>query len=198
VLGARASKRPVIGLGLKDYGATEPLGSRASQDYLDTMAVFVSWLHERGYGVRLIIGDMQYDTSVIREFVNLLKNRNILTEGPWLIAEPAQSVEELLRQLGETDAVISARYHNLVMALIQNKPVIALSDHAKLDSLATDFGLARYLVPLRELRPETLIGIFSQLENDLDRLRPHIKAELQKYRQALDALYAALPASAVG
>jgi len=148
--------------------------------------------------VRLIIGDMQYDTSVIREFVNLLKNRNILTEGPWLIAEPAQSVEELLRQLGETDAVISARYHNLVMALIQNKPVIALSDHAKLDSLATDFGLARYLVPLRELRPETLIGIFSQLENDLDRLRPHIKAELQKYRQALDALYAALPASAVG
>jgi len=43
-----------------------------------------------------------------------------------------------------------------------------------------------------------LIGIFSQLENDLDRLRPHIKAELQKYRQALDALYAALPASAVG
>jgi len=198
VLGARAGERPVIGLGLKDYGATGPLGSRASQDYLDTMAVFVSWLHERGYGVRLIIGDMQYDTSVIREFVNLLKNRNILTEGPWLIAEPAQSVEELLRQLGETDAVISARYHNLVMALIQNKPVIALSDHAKLDSLATDFGLARYLVPLRELRPETLIGIFSQLENDLDRLRPHIKAELQKYRQALDALYAALPASAVG
>jgi polysaccharide pyruvyl transferase WcaK-like protein len=198
VFGARAGERRVIGLGLKDYGGAEPLGSRASRDYLDTMAVFVSWLHERGYGVRLLIGDMQYDTSVIREFVDLLKNRNILTDGPWLIAEPAKSVNELLRQLGETDAVVSARYHNLVMALIQNKPVIALSDHAKLDSLATDFGLARYLVPLRELRPETLIGRFSQLENDLDRLRPHIKAELQKYREALDALYAALPASAVG
>src|SRR5215472_10607968 len=156
------------------------------------MAVFVSWLHERGYGVRLIIGDMQYDTSVIREFVNLLKNRNILTEGPWLIAEPAQSVEELLRQLGETDAVISARYHNLVMALIQNKPVIALSDHAKLDSLATDFGLAQYLVPLRNLSADFLIGRFELLENDVERLRPYLKAELDKYHRALHALYATL------
>ena len=27
--------------------------------------------------------------------------------------------------------MVSPRFHNLVMALIQNKPVIALSDHAK-------------------------------------------------------------------
>jgi polysaccharide pyruvyl transferase WcaK-like protein len=196
VFGNRAGERRIIGLGLKDYGSADPLGSRASLDYLDTMATFVSWLQARGYSVRLLIGDMQYDTSVIREFVDLLKSRNIPTDRPWLVAEPAQSVAELLRQLGETDAVISARYHNVVMALIQNKPVITLSDHAKLDSLATDFGLARYLVPLAELKPEILIGRFNQLESDLDRLRPHIKAELKKYRDELDALYSALPAAA--
>jgi polysaccharide pyruvyl transferase WcaK-like protein len=75
------------------------------------------------------------------------------------------------------------------MALIQNKPVIALSDHAKLDSLATDFGLAQYLLPLRNLSPEVLIGRFEQLTNDVDRLKPYIKAELGKYCQALDVLY---------
>jgi len=79
-----------------------------------------------------------------------------------------------------------------VMALIQNKPVIALSDHAKLDSLVTDLGLAQYLVPLENLSPEVLIGRFKQLENDVERLRPYIKAELDKYRQAVDALYATL------
>jgi polysaccharide pyruvyl transferase WcaK-like protein len=94
--------------------------------------------------------------------------------------------------VGETEFVISARYHNLVMALIQNKPVIALSDHAKLDSLATDFGLARYLVPLDNLKPDILIDKFERLEKDLERLTPHIKAELVNYRQALDALYARL------
>src|SRR5260370_14968715 len=156
------------------------------------MAAFVSWLQQHGYGVRLLIGDIQYDTPVIEEFVNILKARNIPTEAPLLICEPALTVKELLRQLGEAEAVISARYHNLVMALIQNKPVIALSDHAKLDSLATDFGLAQYLVPLGNLNPDSLIGRFKQLEDDVERLRPYIKAELDKYRQALDALYATL------
>jgi len=109
-----------------------------------------------------------------------------------LIVEPTLTVQELLRQVGETEAVISARYHNLVMALIQNKPVIALSDHSKLDSLVTDFGLAQYLLPLRNLSPDVLIDRFKQLEDDVERLRPHLNAELEKYRQALDALYATL------
>src|SRR5437899_8088760 len=78
------------------------------------------------------------------------------------------------------------------MALIQNRPIITLSDHAKLNSLATDFGLAKYLLPLANLSPDALIGTFKQLANDAERLRPYIKAELDKYRQALDPLYATL------
>jgi polysaccharide pyruvyl transferase WcaK-like protein len=78
------------------------------------------------------------------------------------------------------------------MALIQNKPVIALSDHAKLNSVVTDFGLAQYLLPLRNLSSDVLIDRFRQLEDDSDRLKPHLKAKLEKYRQALDALYANL------
>ena len=99
---------------------------------------------------------------------------------------------DLLRQIGETEAVISARYHNLVLALIQNKPVIALSDHAKLDSVVIDLGLAQYLLSLRNLNCDVLIDRFKQLENDAEVLRPHLKAELEKYRQALDALFTAL------
>jgi polysaccharide pyruvyl transferase WcaK-like protein len=187
-----AGQRRIVGLGLKDYGSSERLEPEAFREYLNTMAAFVSWLQENGYGVRLLIGDIQYDASVIEEFVDVLKSRNISTDAPLLIAEPAQTVNELLRQVGETEAVISPRYHNLIMALIQNKPVIALSDHAKLDSLVTDFGLAEYVVPLRKLSPDVLIGRFNLLENDVDRLRPYLKAELDKYRQALEAMYATL------
>jgi hypothetical protein len=52
--------------------------------------------------------------------------------------------------------------------------------------------LAQYLLPLRNLSSDVLIGRFKQLESDVERLRPYIKAELDRYRQALDALYAAL------
>ncbi len=185
----RAGQRRVVGLGLKDYGSTEP---KAFREYLDTMAAFVSWLQGHDYDVRLLIGDIQYDTWVIEEFVDVLNSRNLPNDAPQLIFEPALTVKELMRQVGETEAVISARYHNLVIALIQNKPVIALSDHPKLDSLATDFGLAQYLLPLGNLSPDILIGRFKHLVTDVERLRPYIKAELDKYRQALDALYASL------
>jgi polysaccharide pyruvyl transferase WcaK-like protein len=188
----QAGQRGVVGLGLKDYGSTERLESKAFREYLDTMAAFVCWLQRQGYRVRLLIGDIQYDTWVIEKFIDILKSRNIPTGAPLLITEPALTVKELLRQVGETETVISARYHNLVMALIQNKPVMALSDHAKLDSLATDFGLAQYLLPLGNLSADVLIRKFKQLENDMGQLRPYIKAELNKYRQALDALFTTL------
>jgi polysaccharide pyruvyl transferase WcaK-like protein len=190
ISGVRAADRRVVGVGLKDYGSDERLEPKAFREYLEKMASLVAWLQEHGYGVRLLIGDIQYDTGVIEEFVNILKSRNLPIDAPLLTAEPAQTVKEVLHQVGETEVVISARYHNLVMALIQNKPVIALSDHAKLDSLVSDFGLAQYLVPLRSLSPDVLIGRFKQLESDVERLRPHIKAEVEKYRLALDALYA--------
>jgi polysaccharide pyruvyl transferase WcaK-like protein len=192
---ASVGQRHVVGLGLKDYGSTEQLKPKARQafrEYLDTMATFVSWLQQRGYGVRLLIGDIRYDIRVLDEFVDLLKSRNIPAEVPSLTVEPALSVKELLRQLNETEVVISARYHNVVMALMQNKPVIVLSDHAKLDSLATDFGLAQYLIPLRNLRPDDLIGKFEQLQSDRERLTSYIKATSDKYRKALDPLYAAI------
>src|SRR5262249_37686267 len=74
--GVRAGQRRVVGLGLKDYGSTERLLSKAFREYLDTMAAFVRWLQGHGYSVRLLIGDIQYDTPVIEEFLDVLKSRN--------------------------------------------------------------------------------------------------------------------------
>jgi polysaccharide pyruvyl transferase WcaK-like protein len=182
-----AGRRRIVGLGIKDYGSAEP---EAREAYLDTMAGFVSWLQGQGYGVRLLIGDIQYDTEAIEQFVGVVNSRGIPTAPPFLIVEPAPTVEELLRQIGETEAVISARYHNLVLALILSKPVIALSDHGKLNSVVTEFGLGRYLVPLRNLTSDALIDRFRQLETEVERLRPRLKAKLETYWRALDGLYA--------
>jgi polysaccharide pyruvyl transferase WcaK-like protein len=177
---AGSRERRIIGLGLKDYG---------SADYLRTMAEFISWLHAQGYSVRLLIGDMRYDNPVIAEFVGLLQELGISTREPLLLVEPVRTVVELLRQLADTEVVISARYHNLVMGLIQGKPVIALSDHAKLDSLVSDFGLARYRLPLANLTAEGLIERFKELQSDLDRLRPFVREGVERYRQELDRQY---------
>ncbi len=190
-----AGERRVVGLGLKDYGLFDrlkPIEPKAFEDYLGTMAAFISSLHARGYGVRLLAGDFQYDTPVVRQLVALLKRKNISTDAPLLRSEPALTVNELLSQICETEVVISPRYHNLLLALIQNKPVIALSDHPKLDSLVTDIGLGNYLLPLVSLSSDVLIDKFKQLEENKDSLKLHIAAEVKTYRQELDSLYAGL------
>jgi hypothetical protein len=52
--------------------------------------------------------------------------------------------------------------------------------------------VARYLLPLATLRPDVLIDRFTQLEADVKRLKVYIRAEVTKYRQALEPLYAGL------
>jgi len=191
--GVREDRRRVVGLGLKDYsGVVGQLETAEYRRYLDTMTAFVSWLYEHDFSVRLLIGDFQYDSRVIDDFVDLLRSRNLSVDPSRLVSEPARSVDELLAQLAQTDVVISARYHNLVMAMVLDKPVMALSDHAKLDSLLTDLGLAQYLVPLENLRAEELIARFERLDAEAERLRSHIGERLGNYRRALDAQYALL------
>jgi polysaccharide pyruvyl transferase WcaK-like protein len=188
-----ADGRRVVGLGLKDYsGAIGLLDTPEYRRYLDTMATLVSWLYEHDFNVRILIGDFQFDSRVTEEFVDLLRSRKLPVEPSQLMAEPALTVDELLRQIEETDVVISPRYHNLVLAMILDKPVMALSDHAKLDSLLTDLGLAQYLMPLDNLRNEDLSARFERLDGDAERIRSYIRERLENYSRAVDEQYALL------
>ena len=193
--GGRARQRPVIGVGLKDYDAPSGLGeTNTYQDYLAIMAALVCWLWDQGYDVRLLIGDFHYDIRTTEDVIGAIKER-FLEEGR-VVAEPALTVEEIVRQLDETDLVISPRFHNLVLALMLNKPVIALSDHPKLDSLMGGLGLADYNLPLGRLDVDRLIKLFVQLQNNADVLKAHIRDKSEQYRKALDELYASAFAKA--
>lgn len=152
------------------------------------MADFVCWLVEHDYNVRLLIGDFHHDVKVREEVVNAIKGR--VVEVGRVVAEPILSVEELLRQLDETDLVISSRFHNLVLALLLNKPVIALSYQAKFDALMAELGLSDYCLPLGTVDVGSLTKLFEQLQNDAERLKPHIRNKIEKFREALDEQYA--------
>jgi polysaccharide pyruvyl transferase WcaK-like protein len=190
--GDRVGEKPVIGLGLKGYAGTS--GTNTYQDYLDVMVSFVCWLCGHGYDVRLVIGDIPHDTQVTEDVIDALKGR-IADEGQ-VIAEPALTVEELLRQLKATDLVISPRFHNLVLASALNKPIMALSDHPKLDSLMLGFGLSEYRLPLATVDLDALTELFERLWNDAERVKACIRDKTEKYREALDEQYASAFAKA--
>jgi polysaccharide pyruvyl transferase WcaK-like protein len=181
----------IVGLGLKDYATpVDDADAKSYRDYLSVMADFVLWLQAQGHRVRLIIGDAQYDTRVREDLIALLKARGASAKEPLLLSDPVPTVDELLRQLRETDAVISPRFHNLVLALMLHKPVIALSDLPKVEALLVDLGLGRFCLPLEGLKTEELTGRFVQLQNDAENLEPNIRDAVEKYRDSVDEQYA--------
>ena len=192
--GARASAhlgRRIVGLGLKSCaGSATQTGTFAYREYLEKMAQFVSWLHAQHYAVRLLIGDLQYDIAPRDDLITILHGRHVAAAPPSLVAEVPASVGDWVRQLSDTEVVIGSRLHNLILALMLGKPVIALSDHAKVDALLAELGLGRYRMPVETFSLDGLVACFEDLECNAARLRRHIGTATQMYGRALRTQYA--------
>jgi polysaccharide pyruvyl transferase WcaK-like protein len=189
-----ASRRPVIGVGVKDYygllGLPERGGEPKYRDFLSKLSTFVAWLLEHKYTVRLLIGDTLYDNRVKDDLLESLAKLGPTPADGQIINEPISSGEDVLAQLAATDIVVSARFHNVLLALMLHKPVVSLSYHEKFASLVAGVGLADYCHDIDHLDVDRLTAQIVELENRAEQLRPHIKQKVEEYRQALEEQYA--------
>jgi len=190
--------KPVIAVGVKDYhGQYGPWPLQHHPDdiyrhYLDKVTAFVAWLLEHLYTVRLVIGDASYDTQVLADLRKSLNERNVKHENLQVIDEPIESLEQLVSQLATSNIVVSPRFHNVVLGLLLNKPVISLSYHDKFVSLMDGVGLAKYCQPIDHLDVDELIDQFIEIEKNAEDLRPFISQKTEEYRKALDKQYTAI------
>jgi polysaccharide pyruvyl transferase WcaK-like protein len=190
----RDSKRPVIGVGVKDYyglqGLPERGGEARYRQFIEKLGSFATWLLENGYTVRLLIGDTLYDNSVKQDLMEVLRGRGVTNDGGQIIDQPISSGEDVLSQLAATDLVVSARFHNILLALMLNKPVIALSYNEKFAALVGGVGLGEYCHDIDHLDVGKLTAQVAELEKRAAEFRPHIEAKLVEYRDSLEQQYA--------
>ena len=106
-----------------------------------------------------------------------------------VIDEPICSVEDLLTQLVATDIVVATRFHNLLLALLCNKPVVSISFHHKCRSLMNVMGLSKYCLDINDLTADKLIEQFCDLETNANKIKSIIKEKVIKLRTALDEQY---------
>jgi len=193
---SRSRLRPVIGVGLVDYagqcGSPEHKGEDVYRDYLNKTGLFIKWLLTKNYRVRLLIGDVTCDTPVKNDLLKLLSQNGTKLEDGQIIDEPIANVEDLLLQLAQTDIVVSARFHNIVLSLILGKPVISLSYTDKFDSLMEDFGMMEYCHRLETFDVDRLITQFLKLEKNAESLTRTIESKTEQCRKALDQQYASI------
>jgi polysaccharide pyruvyl transferase WcaK-like protein len=183
--------RQVVGLGLMLYHGK--LSSDESPEstyaaYLEHLVAFVKQLLERDYDIRLLIGDLS-DRGVTTEFKALLKDRLGVYDEARILDDSILSLEDLLAQLAATDFVVATRFHNVLLALALNKPVICISFHQKCASLMQSMGLQEYWQDIKELNAEKLIEQFCQLQKNAGSLKHLIREKVAGCRKALDEQY---------
>jgi polysaccharide pyruvyl transferase WcaK-like protein len=157
--------------------------------YLTKLGNFVTWLLERNYTVRLLIGDVTYDQRARQDLRTLLEERGFSYENGSIIDEPASSVEEVLSQIAATDLVVASRFHNVLLALMLGRPALAISYHEKVDALMEEAGLAAFRQDIESIDLEKLIGQFEALEEQSDHIREQLNQKAQACRVALDDQY---------
>ena len=187
----RKGRRSVVGLGLMEYPgkySVENPSNAIYLAYLKNLVVFVRWLLAHEYDVRLLIGDIS-DRRVTQELLALLKEASLADYEGRIIDEPVLSVEQLLSQLAATDVVVATRFHNVLLSLALNKPVISISFHQKCVSLMSEMGLSEYCKDINHLNSTVLIENFCDLEKNVEKLRPLIKQKTEEFRRALDEQY---------
>ena len=183
--------RSVVGLGLMEYAGRYSVANPSNATYtayLENLVSFAKWLLTHGYDVRLLVGDLA-DRVVTREFKSLLKERMGTYDQARVIDEPVSSPDQLLSQIAHSDIVVATRFHNALLALLLNKPVIAISFHHKCTSLMSEMGLAEYCHDINQMNAARLIEQFQDLEKNAERLRPLIRQKVEQARKALDEQY---------
>jgi polysaccharide pyruvyl transferase WcaK-like protein len=187
----RGARRRVVGLGLMEYAGRYSVANPTSETYtryLECLVTFAKWLLANNYDIRLLIGDA-CDTPVVKKFKSLLNGRFGNHDEQRIIDGPVLSVAHLMSQLAETEVVVGTRFHNVLLALLLDKPVIAISFHHKCDSLMSDMGLSEYCHDINHMNAGRLIEQFQDLERDADKLRPMTRQKVEESRKALDEQY---------
>lgn len=177
---------PVIGVGLMGYAGwkhSQADGKAIYSAYTVKMTEFVGWLVGEGYSVRLIMGD-EGDVQALKDVSSAIGEKPGGL-GASVVAEPARSLTEVMRQIGETELLVATRFHNVVCGLMMGKPVISLSYARKNDVLLDDMGLGEFRQHIESLDLDRLKAQFTRLMLDRDRYLPGIVQKTAEYREQL-------------
>jgi len=136
----------------------------------------------------LIIGDVG-DISVSQEFESLLKASSGTYDEECIVNQPALSIEQLLIQIADIDIVVATRFHNVLLALLLNRPVLAISFHHKCASLMDQMGMAEYCHDINHMNAFRLIEQFEDVVRNVEKLKSAIGHWVEQSRSALDEQY---------
>jgi polysaccharide pyruvyl transferase WcaK-like protein len=182
-----------IGLGVMGYyGWHLEGGERLYGEYLAKLKGVAHWLLERGYKLRLLTGQMPIDQRPVDDLLAFVKAEGQPDWPARVIAEPMTTISDLFAQISQTDLVIATRFHNVLCALMLNRPVISIGYAKKNDALLAEMGLAAYCQHIETFSVEKLMEQFEALVAEAGPVARRIADKNMEYRRQLDEQYQAV------
>jgi len=190
---ANGNGRRIVGLGLMTYSDPRHWPDKDAsvyRGYLERHTAFVRWLVDRGYRVSLLVGESRADRDTVDDLVaNLERYFDLRSDDAPVRSDSILTVDELLAQIDQADLVVASRLHNVLLATLRYKPVIALSYQAKVDALMEEAGLARYCLPIHNFDLDLLKVRFQELERNSAVIKRQFADLVAARRVALEEQY---------
>jgi polysaccharide pyruvyl transferase WcaK-like protein len=176
-----------VGIGVMTYRGWrygDELGPEIYSTYLRKLAQFVIWLLDRGDRVRILMGDTEDRRAANELLLTLARERAELAKT--IVAEPACSLHDVMRQIAEVDVLVATRFHNVVCSLIMVKPLISVGYADKNDALMADMGMSEYCQHIERLNVDLLIRQYTRLVANRAEHEAKIRETRNTYRERLD------------
>jgi polysaccharide pyruvyl transferase WcaK-like protein len=153
--------------------------------FRDEMASVVATLIERGDRVVFLKGEGIHDQPVVDE-VRAEVERRGSDVSVSLLEVPVTTVAELTDAIGRCDAVIAARYHNVLVSYLVDRPIVGVSYQEKTDALMERYGEDPWCI---EIGAATADEILSGLDEVTTRDRSGRTAATDGQRRLLEHQY---------
>ncbi|HEY0934350.1 MAG TPA: polysaccharide pyruvyl transferase family protein [Trebonia sp.] len=173
----------LVGVGVMDYYGTNDDRARAEElhsAYLEKMTVFIEWLVDNGFSVRLFGGDGRVDYVIAEDIRKDVYSRRPDLAPARIGIDAYSSYAELLDKINKVGTVVATRYHNVLAGVRLGKPTIALAYSEKFIALMDGIGLSDYYQRADSLDTGQLIRQFTEARER----RVQLREMMAKYNAA--------------
>jgi polysaccharide pyruvyl transferase WcaK-like protein len=180
-----------VALGVMAYKGWNVVGPAADEiyaTYLRKTVALTGQLLDAGLRVRLIIGNRGSDVRTVKHLREALAAHPGMARGD-LVAADIRTHDDVLREIGASDLVIAARFHNILKAVLLGRPAISISYARKNDELMKEMDLGDYCHPIEQFDPARVLDQVRQMSSLPRPPTATIERRVTEYRVALAAQF---------
>jgi polysaccharide pyruvyl transferase WcaK-like protein len=152
--------------------------------YLGKLKDFALSLLDQNCRIRLMMGD-ENDEKAVNDLRQAIIAERPSLSGDRLIAEPARSHHDVIRQLSDADVVVSSRFHHLVFAVMLGKLTASLGYSQYHAELMDDMGLGAFCQHSDDMQVDKLIAQFTELTANREHYEGVIRQAVRSAREKL-------------